>query len=124
MSHQAILIRGGRVIDPALERDEIADIAIVDGAIAERAPSSAFILEASGLIVCPGLMDLHVHLREPGQTHKETIETGTVAAAEGGFTFVACMPNTRPPIDNPDTVRLILDRADEAGYCEVGPIAT
>jgi len=122
-SPASLLIRGGRVIDPTLGRDESADVAIVSGVIAERAPHNAFVIEASGLIICPGLMDIHVHLREPGQTHKETIETGTAAAAAGGFTYVACMPNTKPPIDTPDTVRLVLARARQAGYCDVGPVA-
>ncbi|MHC4698201.1 MAG: dihydroorotase [Planctomycetota bacterium] len=121
--HPAMLIAGGRVIDPESGRDEVADIAIIDGVIVERAPKNAYVIDASELIVCPGFMDLHVHLREPGQTHKETIETGTTAAAAGGFTFVACMPNTKPPIDNPHTVRLVLERACAAGACAVGPVA-
>ncbi len=123
MQHAAMLIRHGRVIDPASGRDEVADIAVVDGVVAERAPDGAHVIDASGLIVCPGLMDLHVHLREPGQTHKETIETGTAAAAAGGFTFVACMPNTKPTTDNADTVRFVLQRSRQAGHCAVGPVA-
>ena len=99
------------MIDPFSGRDETADIAIVNGVIRTEAPTDAAVLDAAGLIVCPGLMDIHVHLREPGQTHKETIETGTGAAAAGGFTFVACMPNTTPPLDQPDHVRAVLDRA-------------
>lgn len=121
--HNALLIRHGRVIDPFSGRVEVADIAVVDGLIAEKAPSHAHVIDASGLIVCPGLMDIHVHLREPGQTHKETIETGTAAAVAGGFTFVACMPNTNPPLDEPEHVRFVLDQARSVGHCEVGPIA-
>ena len=82
--HNALLIRHGRVIDPFSGRVEVADVAVVDGLIAEKAPSHTYVIDASGLIVCPGLMDIHVHLREPGQTHKETIETGTDAAVAGG----------------------------------------
>jgi dihydroorotase len=120
---QAVVIRGGRIIDPAVARDEIADLAVVDGRIAPQGPTNATVIDATGWIVCPGFMDIHVHLREPGQTHKETIATGTAAAMAGGFTFVACMPNTKPPVDEPETIRLILDRAREADHCDVGPLA-
>ncbi len=119
----AVWIRGARVIDPATNRDAIADVAIVDGLIAESAPEEAFEIDAAGWIVCPGLMDIHVHLREPGQTHKETIETGTAAAAAGGFTYVACMPNTQPTTDEPAVVRQILASAESGGSCAVGPVA-
>jgi len=121
--HRAVVIRNARVIDPSVQRDEIADVAVVEGVIAKNAPANALVIDATGLLVCPGLWDIHVHLREPGQTHKETIETGTLAAARGGFTFVACMPNTKPPIDDPDTVRFVLDQARRLGHCEVGPVA-
>ncbi len=121
--HDALVIRGGRVVDPANSRDEIADIAIVNGIIVQAVPVGATVIDAAGWIVCPGLMDLHVHLREPGQTHKETIDTGTAAAAAGGFTFVACMPNTKPPLDHPDIIRSVLDRAQRTGHCNVGPVA-
>ena len=119
----AMVIRGGRVIDAAAGRDEIADVFIADGVIVAAPRRNVFVLDATGLIVCPGLMDLHVHLREPGQSHKETIETGTAAAAAGGFTFVACMPNTQPPLDTPDTVRWVIERSREADHCEVAPVA-
>lgn len=122
-TQDALLITGGRVIDPARKRDAIADVAVVNGIIADEAPEGSFVINAAGWIVCPGLMDLHVHLREPGQTHKETVETGTAAAAAGGFTFVACMPNTRPPIDQPGSVRYLRHRGRQANYCDVGPIA-
>lgn len=121
--HDALVIRGGRVVDPTNNRDEIADVMIANGIIAQVAPDDAAVIDATGWIVCPGLMDLHVHLREPGQTHKETIETGTAAAAAGGFTFVACMPNTRPPLDHPDRIRAVLDRTARVGHCNVGPVA-
>lgn len=122
--HHALVLRGGRVIDPFADRDEIADVFIVDERIAKDAPRDAHVLDVAGCIVCPGLMDVHVHLREPGFTHKETIETGTAAAAAGGFTYVACMPNTKPPIDSPEVLRTILDRARTIGHCDVAPVAT
>jgi dihydroorotase len=114
----SLLVTGGRVVDPAQPLDALADVLIVDGKIsavgpglASRAPANARRLDATGLVVCPGLIDLHAHLREPGQSAKETIATGTAAAARGGFTSVVCMPNTSPPIDNAGTVALIHQRA-------------
>jgi len=121
-SHDALVLTGGRVIDSASGRDEIADVCMVGGAVARRAPHGTAVLDASGWIVCPGLSDIHVHLREPGQTHKETIATGTAAAAAGGFTFVACMPNTNPALDHPDAVRFVVEQARQANHCQVGPI--
>lgn len=123
LTYDALLIRGGRIIDPYTGRDEIADVAVERGVIARHAAKSSAVLDATGLIVCPGLMDIHVHLREPGQTNKETIATGTVAAAAGGFTYVACMPNTRPPLDNADSIRYVLEHAQATGYGTVGPVA-
>src|SRR5262245_17258917 len=103
----SLLLTGGRVIDPASRLDPSADVLIVNGKIAAvgpdaaaQAPSGIERMDVRGLVVCPGLIDLHVHLREPGQTAKETIATGTAAAARGGFTSIVCMPNTSPPIDN------------------------
>ncbi len=119
----AFHLRGARVIDPYRKRDEIADIVIDNGRIADRAPKDARVIDATGCILCPGLMDIHVHLREPGQSHKETIETGTRAAAAGGFTYVACMPNTTPPLDEPQRIRWVIERAREMGHCEVAPVA-
>ncbi|HVV02414.1 MAG TPA: dihydroorotase [Verrucomicrobiae bacterium] len=114
----SLFVTGGRVIDPANGRDEAADVLILDGKVAGvgpnlRAKAGAGIetFDARGLVVCPGLIDMHVHLRQPGQTAKETIATGTAAAARGGFTSVVCMPNTSPAIDNSATVALICDRA-------------
>lgn len=121
--YTALVLRGGRVIDPSESRDERADVAVVDGVIAESPPPNAVEWDASDWIVAPGLMDIHVHLREPGQTHKETIATGTAAAAAGGFTFVACMPNTAPPLDTPDTIRWVREQATRVGRCDVAPIA-
>src|SRR5436305_230311 len=112
----ATVIKNGRIIDPANNRDEVADLFFVNGRIADqsaiRDPQSAIeYIDASGLLVCPGLIDIHVHLREPGFSHKETIESGARAAAAGGFTTVVCMPNTSPAADNPSTIAWIKDRA-------------
>ncbi len=111
-----VLLQGGQVVDPANDFDEVSDLLISDGKIAAvgigiETPEDTEIIDCSGQIVCPGLIDLHVHLREPGQTSKETIATGTAAAAAGGFTSVVCMPNTSPVIDSPSTVALIQDKA-------------
>ena len=118
------IIRSGRVIDPANKRDEIVDLVIVDGKIAKRSEvrgekSEAEEIDASNLIVCPGLIDMHVHLREPGFAHKETIESGARAAAAGGFTTIVCMPNTSPPADDPAAIAWINDRAAETACVNV-----
>lgn len=109
----ATWIKNGRIIDPKNNRDEQGDLFIVDGKIAAKPAKgildTAEVIDATDLVVCPGLVDLHVHFRVPGQTHKETIATGTAAAAAGGFTSVVCMPNTRPAADNAGTVQLIKD---------------
>src|SRR2546426_6838551 len=122
----SLLLTGGRVIDPANRFDAVADLLIVEGKIAalgsdakKQAPAESERLDTKGLIVCPGLIDLHVHLREPGQTAKETIATGTAAAARGGFTSVVCMPNTSPAVDNSGTVALIRERAEREGVVNV-----
>lgn len=119
-----IIIRGGRVLDPSRGVDGLADVAIDRGVVAAigpslSAPAGAVEIDAEGMIVTPGLIDPHVHLREPGHEHKETIATGTRAAVAGGFTSVCCMPNTSPPIDTPETVRFVMDRARETGECRV-----
>ena len=118
----SLLLTGGRVIDPANRLDVIADLLILNGKIAavgsdasNQGTQGIEKFDARGLVVCPGLIDLHVHLREPGQTPKETIATGTVAAARGGFTSLVCMPNTAPAIDNAGTVALIHERAQRDG---------
>ncbi len=121
-----ILIRDGRVIDPATGTDKVQDV-LLDGAGIERigpaihAPD-AEILDARDLIVAPGFIDLHCHLREPGQDISETIETGTRAAARGGFTAVCCMPNTQPVNDNASVTRSIVERAAAAASVRVWPI--
>ena len=110
-------IKNGRVIDPANRRDETADVFVVDGRISKNPPSGKCeILNATGLVVAPGLIDIHVHLREPGQSHKETIATGTKAAAAGGFTSVVAMPNTSPAADSSATIAWIRERA-KANAC-------
>jgi dihydroorotase len=120
----ATIIRNGRVIDPANKRDEAVDLAIVDGKIAKSAPKNAEVIDAKGLIVAPGLIDMHVHLREPGQGHKETVASGARAAAAGGFTTILCMPNTLPAADNPATIAWIKDRAAETACVNVLPTGT
>lgn len=123
---QTFVIRGGRVVDPFQTLDEVTDITLRDGRIASIGPARSAgdaAVDAAGLIVCPGLIDIHVHLREPGGEAAETIESGTRAAAAGGFTAVACMPNTRPPIADADTIRFVLDKAARVGSCRVHPVA-
>lgn len=108
-------VTGGRVIDPANEVDEIRDVLVEDGRFVETfADGGAHeLVDASGLIVAPGLIDLHVHLREPGQAYKETIASGTACAAAGGFTSVVAMPNTRPAADSPATIKWLQEKAEE-----------
>ncbi len=120
------IIRGGRIIDPANSRDEIGDVWIVDGQFAEQfavrpKQSAPETIDATGLIVAPGLIDLHVHLREPGFGWKETIESGARAAAAGGFTTIVCMPNTSPVADSPSAIALIKDRAAQKACVNVLP---
>ncbi len=121
-----ILIKNGHVIDPG-RVNGVADVLIEGGKIAAvgrhlSAPRSATILDATGRLVLPGFVDLHVHLREPGFEYKETIETGTAAAVAGGFTSVCCMPNTDPVNDNQSITEFILERAQAAGNAQVFPI--
>ena len=110
--------RSGEPIDVALESDRIAAVTKP-----QADASDGSVVDARGAVLAPGLVDLHVHLREPGQTSKETIASGTRAASAGGFTAIACMPNTQPVVDNPAWVKWILSRAAEAGHCRVYPIA-
>ena len=121
-----LLIKNGRILDPANRRDETADLLIQNGRIACIEPDLAIkgveTIDASGKIVSPGLVDMHVHLRDPGFPKKETIQTGCRAAAAGGFTSVACLPNTDPPIDSPEIVQYIAQRAKHAD-ARVYPIA-
>jgi dihydroorotase len=123
----SLAIRGGRVIDPANNLDAPLDVLIEDGRIAaigkDAGKGASETIDASGLIVCPGFVDIHTHLREPGFEHKETIESGTQAAARGGFTTVCAMPNTEPPTDSAGAVEFILRRTAETGLVRVLPIA-
>ncbi|HEY0021690.1 MAG TPA: dihydroorotase [Longimicrobium sp.] len=121
-----LLIRGGRVVDPSQKLDAVADVLLADGrvvAVGERldAPEGAEIVDASGLVVAPGLIDVHVHLREPGQEHKETIRSGARAAAAGGFTAVVAMPNTDPPVDDPAAVGFVRAQGIAARAARVFP---
>ncbi|MCS7173741.1 MAG: dihydroorotase [Armatimonadetes bacterium] len=123
---ERLWIAGGRVVDPASGRDEVADVLVEGGRIVAVArgmrPGGASVLDARSLVVAPGLVDLHVHLRDPGQTHKEDIASGTRAAARGGVTSVVCMANTKPPVDDPVVVEYIRSRAREAGAVRVYPV--
>lgn len=125
--HRPLLIKGGRILDPRNGRDETADILIEGQHIAKVAKGikvgkDTEIFDAAGLLVTPGLIDIHVHLREPGQEEKETIATGTAAAALGGFSAVACMPNTVPPLDNVSQIQYVMMKARSEGYVRVHPI--
>lgn len=121
-----ISITGGRVIDPANGIDRIADVHIINGKIADPADvgtaKADTTIDGKGLIVAPGLIDMHVHLREPGHEDEETIATGTAAAVAGGFTSVACMPNTHPPLDNEAGIEFIYRQSARYGKCNVFPI--
>lgn len=126
----SLLIRGARILDPSQSLDAQGSILIENGRIAAvrvdgngDAPSAERVLDASGLVLTPGFIDIHCHLREPGEEYKETIATGTLAAARGGFTTVCCMPNTQPSIDNVASVEYVLDRAGREGKVRVLPIA-
>jgi dihydroorotase len=118
-------LKNGRIMDPAQGLDAPGDILITDGKIAavgsvKDVPDDARVVDCAGQVIAPGFVDIHVHLREPGQEHKETIATGTRSAAAGGFTTVCCMPNTTPMIDNASVVRDILDKAKREGVVRVG----
>ncbi|MCU0411633.1 MAG: dihydroorotase [Bacteroidetes bacterium] len=124
-----VVLKSARLIDPATQRDEVIDIQIVDGVIAKigsaiRAQSDAQIVDMKGAIASPGFIDMHVHLREPGFEHKETIATGCTSAAEGGFTAVCCMPNTNPAIDDESVARYVHEEGKRAldGLVDVFPI--
>ena len=123
-----ILIRNGRVLDPATRTDAVMDILIQDGVIAGRGQNLSAaadqVIDASGLCVMPGLIDMHVHLRDPGLTYKETLETGAKAAARGGFTTICPMPNTKPVMDTPQKVREFLKRAETESCVHILPIGS
>ena len=121
------LLKGGRVVDPRSGIDGPCDVLVDGGRIARLgrdipADGATVVEIPPGFVVCPGLIDMHVHLREPGQEHKETVATGTAAAVAGGFTAVACMPNTSPVNDNANVTSLILAKAAEANLAHVYPI--
>src|SRR4051794_22365784 len=122
----AIVIKNGRVIDPASGTDRVADVLIVDGLIAGVAPNlsapGAQVYDASGMIVAPGFIDMHVHLREPGFEHAENIESGSRSAAAGGFTSICCMPNTKPVNDSAMVTSYIVERAKAKAAVNVFPI--
>ncbi|MBI3600227.1 MAG: dihydroorotase [Nitrospinae bacterium] len=125
---EKILIKNGRVIDPANKIDAVLDILIENGKIIKVGksislqPSAFSLIDASNKLVTPGFIDIHVHLREPGYEYKETIKTGTEAAAAGGFTAIACMPNTKPVNDNQSVTDFILDKAKKEGVVNVYPV--
>ncbi|MFN8651078.1 MAG: dihydroorotase [Gemmatimonadales bacterium] len=124
-----ILIRGGRVIDPSRQADAPADVYLVDGKVAAvgsniTVEEGVQVIEARGKVVAPGLIDLHVHLREPGQEDLETVATGAMAAAAGGFTAVCAMPNTDPVLDNQGAIGFVISQAQKAGKARVYPIGT
>jgi len=126
---QTLLLANGRVIDPSQHLDRVVDLWIRGGHIASIGPHDGLqargdeVIDCQGRIVCPGLIDMHVHLREPGREEDETIATGTAAALAGGVTSVACMPNTEPAIDSVETLQLVLQRARTARQANVFPIA-
>ncbi len=122
-----ILIKNGRVIDPSHDIDDSLDILIIDDKIeglyhAGKSPEPDKVIDASGCIVIPGLVDMHTHLREPGFEYKETIATGTKAALKGGFTSICCMPNTNPINDTIAVTEFIIHKAQTEGSCTVYPI--
>ena len=124
-----ILIKEGRVLDPASKTDKVIDVLIKDGFIAaveENIDESQAdeVIDASGCMVMPGLVDLNAHFREPGLEHKETIRTGSRAAARGGYTTVCMMPNTKPVIDNVDMLQYVTDKAEEVTDINILPIAS
>ncbi len=117
-----ILLQGGRILDPATKRDVTGDLFLKDGKVSTGKPSPhAVVVKVDGLVVTPGLIDPHVHLREPGQSAKETIATGTAAAVAGGFTSLLAMPNTSPVADGPNTIAWMRQRAKETGVANVFP---
>lgn len=126
-----ICIKRGRLVDPSQGMDGPADIWIKDGVVESICRVESFlpgsgkdweVVDAKGMLVVPGLVDMHVHLREPGQEYKETIETGTMAAAAGGVTSIACMPNTAPPVDHGAVAEFLLRKAKEEGHVRVYPV--
>ena len=122
---KALWIKNGRVVDPASQRDAVSDLFVYEGKIiaslSAEQKREAQVFDAKNCIVCPGFIDLHTHLREPGDTHKENIASGTRAAAAGGYTSIVCMSNTKPPADNPGTIQLIKDAIERDAVVNVYP---
>src|SRR5262245_55846697 len=121
-----LLFTNGRVIDPAQQLDQVAELWVGDGKVVGVGPQPGLladrVLDAAGKIVCPGLIDMHVHLREPGREEDETIATGTAAALAGGVTSVACMPNTEPALDSQAAAEFVYLQAKRAGNSNVFPV--
>jgi len=125
----SLLIKNGRVIDPSQGMDDTLDVVVENGLVKEigkglQAPAGAEVVDAAGKYVVPGLIDMHVHLRDPGLEYKEDIVSGTRAAAAGGFTSVCCMPNTKPVIDNKSVASYIINKAKAEGFCNVFPVGS
>lgn len=120
-----ILIKKARLIDPSQKLDSVKDILIEKGRIKAIGDDlfelEAQVIDASGLIACPSFVDLHVHLRDPGQEYKEDLESGVKSAVAGGFTALVCMPNTNPPIDSPEVAQYVIRKAEDLGLCKVMP---
>jgi dihydroorotase len=128
----SLLVRGGRLVDPSQNLDALRDVLVENGVVVEIGEhlqphdwgfEDTAVVDATGAVVAPGFIDMHVHLREPGQTRKETIATGAAAAVAGGFTAVACMPNTEPALDSPALIAEVLRLASAAGLAHVHPVA-
>ena len=126
---KSFFLKGAKIIDPVQDLEFFGNLLVRNGKIEQIGPDvieseDIKVVDVSGLLVVPGLIDMHVHLREPGEEYKETIETGSMAAAAGGFTAIACMPNTNPPNDNSGITRFIKERARTSGKCKVLPVAS
>ncbi len=124
----SMLIKNGRVVDPANKVDKVADILVENGKIAKVAPGISReadeTIDAKGLVVTPGLIDMHVHLREPGREDKETIATASMAAAHGGFTTIVGMPNTTPDADNQTVIEFVMSKAGKEAIVNVLPVGS
>src|SRR5688500_6929617 len=121
-------ITNGRLIDPSQNLDRVADLWIENDVVRAIGPQPQLIpnevIDAAGMIICPGLIDMHVHLREPGREEDETIATGTAAAVAGGVTSVACMPNTEPALDSQAQAEFVIHQAQRAGFARIWPVGT